>query len=219
MARIGEDLLLLLLDNASSRPALDRARRERLFAGAVLLDLAYACRLRPAVDGEPAPAGRLLVLAGPATGDPILDRAVKLLGHRPTTSYEAVARLGRRIESALLGRLEQTGQIRPIRLRGTFTPEVTWPINDRSRVDEVRAAVLSALFEGQRPSPPTAAVISLLHAADGLGALLSLNESGWRWVHARAGDIAAGTWLDGGPSHLADVNLAATINEVRHAVG
>ncbi|HRD13521.1 MAG TPA: GPP34 family phosphoprotein, partial [Mycobacterium sp.] len=45
MARIAEDLLLLLLDNASAQPGLDRAKRKRLLAAAVLLDLAYACRV------------------------------------------------------------------------------------------------------------------------------------------------------------------------------
>src|SRR6478609_7054780 len=48
MAQIAEDLFLLLLDNASAQPGLDRARRERVLSGAVLLDLALACRIRPA---------------------------------------------------------------------------------------------------------------------------------------------------------------------------
>ena len=47
-----------------------------------------------------------------------------------------------------------------------------------------RSALLSALFDGKPPTPSTAAIVSLLHAADGLGALLSLNDRGWRWVHA-----------------------------------
>ena len=53
MAQIAEDLLLLLLDNAASRPALDRDRREKVLGAAVLLDLAWACRIRPSVAGEP----------------------------------------------------------------------------------------------------------------------------------------------------------------------
>ena len=57
MAQIAEDLFLLLLDNASAQPALERDRRERLLAAAVLLDLAYACRIRPAVPGDATQAG------------------------------------------------------------------------------------------------------------------------------------------------------------------
>ncbi|RWR27064.1 GPP34 family phosphoprotein, partial [Mycobacterium tuberculosis] len=52
MARIAEDLFLLLLDNASAQPGLDRRRRERVLGAAVLLDLAYMCRVRPALAGE-----------------------------------------------------------------------------------------------------------------------------------------------------------------------
>ena len=70
MARIAEDLLLLLLDNASAQPGLDRAKRKRLLAAAVLLDLAYACRVRPALPQEPVPPGRLVALAGPPPLDP-----------------------------------------------------------------------------------------------------------------------------------------------------
>ncbi|BBU21587.1 hypothetical protein MYXE_13760 [Mycobacterium xenopi] len=83
MARIAEDLLLLLLDNASGQPALDRTRRGRLLAAAVLLDLAYACRIRPAVDGDPVQARRLLVLTGPDPGDPVVAPALQLLLRRP----------------------------------------------------------------------------------------------------------------------------------------
>src|SRR5512144_2684879 len=110
MAQIAEDLLLLLLDNASNRPALDRDRREKVLAAAVLLDLAYACRLRPAVDGEPA--GRLLLLAGPALGDPVLDPALRRLQRRPLKPKAAVAKVRRGVEQALLGQLEHSGYIR-----------------------------------------------------------------------------------------------------------
>lgn len=49
MARIAEDLLLLLLDNAAAQPAIERTKLQRLLAAAVLLDLAHDCRVRPAL--------------------------------------------------------------------------------------------------------------------------------------------------------------------------
>ena len=58
MAQIAEDLLLLLLDNKSAQPALERERCDRVLAGAALIDLAYACRVRPSVSGEPIDPGR-----------------------------------------------------------------------------------------------------------------------------------------------------------------
>ncbi len=219
MAQIAEDLLLMLLDNASSRPALDHARRERVLAGAVLLDLAYACRLRPAFDGESVPVGRLVPLAGPDPRDPVLEPALQLVQRRPITPHAAIAKLRRDVEPALLTRLEQDGQIRPIRLRARrLRRETVWPLADRSRVSRARAALLSALFDGHCPQPPTAAVISLLHTVDGLGSLLSLNDRGRRWVHARAGDIASGCWVNEGPARMPELNLAVTMSALRPAL-
>lgn len=218
MAQIAEDLLLLLLDNASNRPALDRDRREKVLAAAVLLDLAFACRIRPAVDDEPVPAGRLLLLAGPDLADPILDPALRRLQRHPLKPRAAVAKVRRGVEAALLGQLEQGGFIRPIQLHGNKSPQV-WTMPDRSRVDRARSALLGALFDLRTPAPTTAAIISLLHAADGLGALLSLNERGWQWVDSRAADIAAGCWVDeSAAAGLPQVNLAVTASAVKPAL-
>jgi len=106
MAQIAEDLLLLLLDNAANRPALDRDRREKILGAAVLLDLAWACRIRPSVDGEPIPPGRLLLLAGPALGDPILDPALFAAVQAKLASQAVERRCRIRGQPALLtGRL------------------------------------------------------------------------------------------------------------------
>jgi Golgi phosphoprotein 3 (GPP34) len=221
MAQIAEDLLLLLLDNAANRPALDRDRREKVLGAAVLLDLAFACRIRPSVDGEPVPPGRLLLLAGPDLGDPILDPALRLLQRRPLKPHAAVAKLRRGVEPAVLHHLERAGHIRPVQLRGKrFNGSRAWPIADRSRVHQARSALLAALFDLANPAPTTAAIISLLHPVDGLGALLSLNERGWDWVNSRAADIAGGCWVDESASApgLPQVNLAVTVSAVRPAL-
>src|ERR1700757_3059610 len=148
MAQIAEDLLLLLLDNAANRPALDRDRRERVLGAAVLLDLAWACRVRPSVDGEPIPPGRLLLLSGPALGDPILDSAQRLLQRRPLKPGAGVAKLRRGVEPALLRHLEEGGHIRGMRLRGNrFNGFQAWPMANRSRVNEARSALLGVLFD------------------------------------------------------------------------
>ena len=217
MARIAEDLLLLLLDNAANRPALDRDRREKALGAAVLLDLALACRVRPAIDGEPT--GRLLLLAGPDLHDPLLDPAVQLLHRRPWKPQAAVTKLRRGVEPALLGWLEHCGYIRPIQLRGKrFNGSLTWPIADRSRVDHARSALLAALFDCRCPTPTTAAIISVLHTVDGLGTLLSLNDRGWRWVNSRAGEIAGGGWVDESAAEIPLLNLAMVTSAVRPAL-
>lgn len=219
MAQIAEDLLLLLLDNASSRPSLDRDRRERMLGAAVLLDLAHACLIRPAEASEPVAAGRLVVLTGPDPADPILNPALRVLQRRPMRPAAAVAKLRRGVEPALLNELQRAGQIRSIRARGKgLNRSTSWPFTDRTRVNRARAALLSALFDRRPPTPSTAAIISLLHAADGLGALLSLNERGWRWVDNRAGEIATGGWVHESVAQLPEINLAVTASAVRPAL-
>jgi hypothetical protein len=219
MAQIAEDLLLLLLDNASAQPALERHRRERVLAAAVLLDLAHACRVRPAMAEDAVEPGRLIALSVPGTMDPIAESAFQLLQRRPLRAVTAVKRLAKHTEEDLTHYLEQTGQIRRIRLQSKrFTHPYAWPLLNRARVTRSRSALLAALFDRQSPAPPTAAIITLLHAVDGLGALLSLNDRGWRWVHARAGEIASGSWIDEYPTAMPEMNLAVTASAMRSAL-
>lgn len=219
MAQIAEDLFLLLLDNASSQPGLDRPRRERVLSAAVLLDLAYACRIRPAMAGEPVEAGRLVALAVPGPTDPVVEPAFQLLQRRPLRPATAVRKLSKNTQDNLSHHLELTGQIRRIRLNSKrFSHPYAWPLTNRDRVAHARSALLSALFDRRPPAPTTAAIVSVLHAVDGLGALLSLNDRGWRWVHARAAEIASGSWVDEYPTALPEVNLAVTASAVRQAL-
>jgi hypothetical protein len=219
MAQIAEDLFLLLLDNASAQPYLDRPRRERVLSAAVLLDLAHGCRIRPAIPGEPVEMGRLVALAGAGPMDPVVAPAFQLLARRPLSPSAAVSKLRRGTQDLLTEHLERTGQIRRIRLQTKrFNHSYAWPLTNRDRVTQARSALLSALFDRRAPTPSTAAIVSLLHAVDGLGALLSLNDRGWRWVHARAGEIASGSWVDESGAAWAEVNLAVTASAMRPAL-
>ncbi|MGP4056827.1 GOLPH3/VPS74 family protein [Mycobacterium sp. 4D054] len=219
MAQIAEDLFLLLVDNASAQPALDSPRRERALAAAMLLDLAHACRARPAVAGEPVPAGRLVALDAAGPLDPLTAAAFELLRAKPLTPGQAVKKLSRDSENLVAGQLERGGQIRRIPHSGKlFGRTYAYPLTHRGRADAARAALMAALFERRPPAPATAAVITVLHTVDGLGALLSLNDRGWRWVHARAGEIALGSWVDESPTGLPEVNLAVTASAVRQAL-
>ncbi|MDY6995929.1 MAG: GPP34 family phosphoprotein [Actinomycetota bacterium] len=219
MARIAEELLLLLLDNASAQPSLERPRRDHVLGAAVLLDLAHAGMIRPAVPGDPAPAGRLIALAVPGPADPVTGPAFAMLARRPVQPAVAVKKLGRTTEGRLIERLERDGLIRRVEQPAARRRRAcSFPLTGRDRVGPARTAVLSALFDRTPPAPATAAVITVLHSVDGLGALLSLNDRGWRWVHARAGEIAGGSWVEESPSGVAEVNLAVTASAVRHAL-
>ena len=170
MARIAEDLLLLLLDNAAAQPAIERTTLQRLLAAAVLLDLAYDCRVRPALAHEPVPPDRLVALAGPAPIDPVLRPALALLSAAPITPAAAIAKLRKRAEDDVLDQLLRTGQLHQVQLtshrlrRNTYA----WPMANRARADRARSAVLAALFDGQRPDPPTA-VEPCKRCFDGVG--------------------------------------------------
>ncbi|MGK2866640.1 MAG: GOLPH3/VPS74 family protein [Mycobacterium sp.] len=219
MAQIAEDLFLLLLDNASAQPGLDRQRTRRVLGAAVLLDLAWACRIRPASDCEAA-AGTLVALIGTGPLDPVTGPALELLSRRPLRASSAIGKLSKHTEDRLVEHLVRSGQISRISLPSKgFKKDLAYPLRGRQRAGPARAALLSALFDRRPPTPPTAAIISLLHAVDGLGALLSLNDRGWRWVHARAGEIALGSWVDESPTALPEVNLAVTMSALRPALG
>jgi hypothetical protein len=219
MARIAEDLLLLLLDNGAARPALDHARRRRILSAAVLLDLAYACRIRPSEPDDPVPLGRLIVLTSLEPGDSVLTQALQLLSHKPITPADAIAKLRAKIEPQLLERLVRDGHINHIQMytKG-FRRREAWPLTDRSRPAAVRAAMLAVLFDDQPPNPSIAAIISLLVSVDGLRALLSLDERGWQWVNSRAGEIASGSWVNESIGQMHEVNLAVTTALVRAAL-
>ena len=205
MARIAEDLSLLLLDNPSAQPQLERLPLTRVLAAALILDLAYDCRVRPALPEDPVAPGLLVALAGPAPLDPAVRPTLTLLTRGPLSPAAAIAKLRKHAEDDVLDQLLRTGQIHQVTLsthrlrRNTYA----WPVKNRERVNAVRAAVLAAL-SGGRPDAVTAAVISLLHRVGGINAALAVNDEGAR----RAGDIAGSRWGDG--SLTAEINLALT---------
>jgi Golgi phosphoprotein 3 (GPP34) len=222
MARIAEDLALLLLDNASAQPALDRGRHERLLSAAVLLELAYACRIRPALDDEPVQSGQLIALIGPEPTDPVIAPALRMLQRRPMSPAAAIAKLRRETTGIVLSQLQDGGHIHRVRLQNNgvkgFKRVYAWPLLDRTRVDEIRATLMSVLLEHSSPDPAMAAMIALLYTVDGLRAVLSLNDRAWEWALNRAGDIASGSWVSESEPELAEVNLAVTTAAIRPAL-
>ncbi|OBA96382.1 hypothetical protein A5662_17940 [Mycobacteriaceae bacterium 1482268.1] len=151
--------------------------------------------------------------------DPVMDPAFELLAQRPLTPSAAVSKLRRRVQDNIVGHLERSGQIRRVQLHSKrFSHDTSWPVVNRERLTQARAALLAALFDREPPTPPTAAIVSLLHAVDGLGALLSLNDRGWRWVHMRASEIASGSWVDEYETALPEMNLAVTASALRPAL-
>lgn len=214
MARIAEDLFLLLLDNSSAQPRLDRSRLTRMLAAALILDLAHDCRVRPALPEDPVPPGRLIALAGPVPIDPAVRPTLAMLAQGPITPATAIAKLRKHAEDDVLDQLLRSGQIHQVGLsahrlrRNTYT----WPVKNRDRVDAIRSAAVTALGRG-RTDAVTTVILSLLHRVGGLDAALDLDDESVR----RAGEIACGPWADS--SSTAEVNLALTAATVLPALG
>ncbi len=154
MARIAEDLLLLLLDNTSARSRLDRTRLGRVLAAALVLDLAFQCRVRPAMPEDPVAPGELVALAGPMPLDPAVRPALAELTHGPITPAAAIAKIRRHAEDDVLDQLLRTGQIHQVGLtahrlrRNTYA----WPVKNRDRVNSLRGAVSAALSGSTAPT-------------------------------------------------------------------
>lgn len=222
MAQIAEDLLLLLLDNEAAQPRLQRHQRGRALAGALLLDLAYDCRIRPAVAGDATQPGQLIALAGPVPLDPAVRPALALLEHGPLTAGAAIGRLRKRAEDDVLDQLLRTGQIHQIQLSShrLLRNSYAWPLSDRSRVEALRQTITTALFHGRRPPAPVAAIIAVLNTVGGLGAALNLDEQAAQHAAQRAGEITFGAWSQvSQEAPTAEMNLATTAAAVLPALG
>jgi len=215
MARIAEDLLLLLLDNPSAQAQLDRARLTRILAAALILDVAHDCRVRPSLPSDPIPPGLLVALAGPLPMDPAVRQTLAVLTQGPITPAAAITKLRKHAEDDVLDQLLRTGQIHQVGLstyrlrRNTYA----WPVKNRDRVDAIREAVQSVLLRRSRSDAVTTAIIGLLHRSGALQTALDVNDES----SYRADEIAGGVWPDG-PS-TAEVNLALTAAVVLPALG
>lgn len=218
MARIAEDVLLLLLDNPEEQPRLERGPLGRVLAAALILDLAFDRRVRQTIADEPLPADHLVALEGSVPLDPSVRPALALLEERPITAADAIGTLRKHAEDTVLDQLLRTGQIHQVQLSShkVRRNHYRWPVKNRGRVAVLRSEVIGVLFEQRTPSPVNAAVICLLNEVNALGAVLELNDEGVRVVGKRSREIAEGGWAD--ESDTAEVNLALTLAEVLPAL-
>lgn len=218
MARIAEDLLLLLLDNESAQPRLERGRLARMLGAALILDLALGCRVRPALPGEPVPAGTLVALHGPVPLDPAVRPALTELEQAPLTPQAAIAKVGKHAEDDVLDQLLRSGRIHQVQLSKHWLRRNTyaWPLHDRARVDAVREAVLPALLGGRNPDAVTAVTIALLHRCGALKSALRLDDATYQQAAGRAAEIMFGARADDGRTD--EVNLAVTAAAVLPAL-
>ncbi|MBA8958897.1 hypothetical protein JOJ86_002188 [Rhodococcus percolatus] len=194
MTLLAEDLLLLLLDDTSGKPVVDGTRMPRVLAGAVLLELALGDVVTPAEPGEDVKKGRLVARDGARPQDPLLARAVDLIGtSKPMKPEAAIEKLAKNLRDELAKRIVGTGWVREEKgkVLGIF-PTTRWPGVDGSHERALRSELSAALLDGATPTPRTAALVSLLSAVDAAPKLFP--DADRRAVKKRAREIAEGDW-------------------------
>jgi hypothetical protein len=195
---LAEDVLLLLIDDASGKAVLDKTHLDLALAGGVLLDLATLGRVAVTGPGEQVKAGRLVVRDAGPTDDDVLDQALVRVGALgPMKPYRVLPKLAKGLREDLLARMVGRGILRPQegRILGIF-PSHTWPALDSSHERGVRAGLHDVLVVGRAPAPREAALISLLQAIGQVPKVLGDVGIPARELRRRAKDVASGGFVD-----------------------
>ncbi|MGZ4598175.1 MAG: GOLPH3/VPS74 family protein, partial [Actinomycetes bacterium] len=185
---IAEDLVLLLVDDATGKPLVDPTRLDHALAGAVLVELALRGRV------EVVGRGRLVVTDPGPTSDPVLDEALRRVADRkPAKPERLLGVLLKQLRPTLLTRLADRGLIRrePARMLGLI-PTSRWPALDPTPELGVRHRLHEVVVAGASPDPRTRALISLLSAVDALPEVLPGNDR--RELRRRGRELARGDW-------------------------
>jgi hypothetical protein len=188
---IAEDLLLLLYDDQTGKPITGSPGLDFALAGAVLIELTLQQRLSITTDGR----GRLWVLDGAPTEDPILDeRLLYVIGKPGKKPKDQIKPLSKHLREQLLDRLAQRGVLAAEqgKVLGLF-PVTRWPARDARHELEVRSQLEGVLTQGLRPDERTAALIALLSALNVVPKVIT-DAFDKRALKQRAKEIADSDW-------------------------
>jgi len=205
-----EDVMLLLIDDATGKPVLDRTRLERVLAGAVLVELATAERVAPTPAVGSAKVGRVVVLDRSPLGDGLLDEALARFPDKPLRPARAVEKLVKGLRQAVLTRIVDAGFVRSEHraVLGIF-PTTTWPAVRPDHEARIRATLRAVLVDGDRPDARTSALICLLTAVDAVPKVLPVADR--RALVRRARTIAEGHWAGLAVRQAVDAVNAAVV--------
>ena len=206
---IAEDLLLLLYDDETGKPVAGSPGLDYALAGAVLIELTLNRKLDITIDGK---TGRLQVLDGAPTGDPILDERLAYVVNKPGKKpKDQIGALSKRLRNQLLTRLAERGVLEQDegRVLGLF-PVTRWPAKDARHEQDVRARLESVLKVGTAPDERTAALIALLSALNVVPKVVT-DAVDKKALKRRAKEIAESDWAaDAVKKAVAEMQAAVT---------
>jgi hypothetical protein len=190
---IAEDLLLLLLDDASGRAQTNQL--QVALGGAVLVELALAEAVVVEEKTSMWRAAKVRVAPSAEAEDPVLRDALALIAEKERSAQDLVDRLGRGLAETLGTRLVERGILerREDRLLGII-PRTRWPARDVSHEDGVRRGLTAILVEGAQPETRTGALVALLYAVDCAHKTVPHEGISNGDVRRRAKQIAEGDW-------------------------
>ena len=190
---IAEDLLLLLLDDASGKPQTNQL--QVALGGAVLVELALDEAVAVEQKTSMWRSAKVRVVPGAAPDDPVLRDAVTLITQKERSAQDLVDRLGRGLAEKLATRLVERGILerRDDRLLGII-PRTRWPVRDATHEEDVRRRLTAVLVEGAQPDPRTGALAALLHAVDRAHQSVPHEGLSNGEVRRRAKQVADGDW-------------------------
>jgi hypothetical protein len=186
MPTLAEDLLLLLLEDETGRLVTDGSATNHALAGAVLVDLVNAQRVR-------TEDKKLHVMDTSTLDEPVLEESLARLTEKsPLRAQRAVELLDGHVRKAVLDRLVERGLVRQEKSRvlGLF-PRSKWPAVDSAHEDAIRAKLDDVLLRGAVPDERSGALISLLHAIDAVPKVVQGDKKA---LKARAKQISEGDW-------------------------
>lgn len=210
---VAEDLLLVLLDDERGTLLVDQVAADAGVAGALLLELALAGRIR--VHEQPGILGRQVVRVSDAspTGDALLDRSLAVVAEKDRTATGLVEHLSPGLRRELLDRLERRGIVEHDegRVLGVF-PRHRWPAQDTRHELALRADLRASLVGDTAPSGRVGTVIALLHAIGAEHRVLAFPGRSHRELRARAAELTEQRlWADADAHEVIDATRAAIV--------
>jgi hypothetical protein len=190
---IAEDLLLLMLDDASGRLT-GTSYPQPALGGALLIELA----LTGAVEVEDT-KGMWTTAKVRATSavpdDDLLRGGYDLVAAKDRGAQDLVDRLGKGLRDRLAERLVARGILERMddKVLGLF-PRTRWPAADSTHEADVRRRLTAVLVSGAEPDQRTGALVARLSAIDKAHKVVDHQGMSARDVRTRAKHISEGAW-------------------------